>query len=144
MLNRRIVSVVLAALLVTVLSSVAVAQAPAAQSPMARMAKLKTYLGLTDQQAADIRDLLKTHQTATFPIRQDLRARAQELRNALDAAQPNAAAIGQLVIAQHSLKTQLQTLDLKLQSDIAAKLTPEQQQKFEQLRSRTGKRARRG
>ena len=144
MLNRRIVSVVLAALLVTVLSSVAVAQAPAAQSPMARMAKLKTYLGLTDQQAADIRDLLKSHQTATFPIRQDLRARAQELRNALDAAQPNAAAIGQLVIAQHSLKTQLQTLDLKLQSDIAAKLTPEQQQKFEQLRSRTGKRARRG
>lgn len=144
MLNRRLVSVVLVALLVTALSSVAVAQTPAARSPMARMAKLKTYLGLTDQQAADIQVLLKTHQTATFPLRQDLRARAQELRNALDAAQPNAAAIGQLVIAQHALKTQLQTLDLKLQSDIAAKLTPEQQQKFEQLRSRTGKRARRG
>ena len=144
MFNKRIFSVVLAALLVTALSSVAVAQGHAGQGTMARMARLKIYLALTDKQAADIQALLKTHQTAAFPIRQDLRARAQELQNALDAAQPNAAAIGQLVIAQHSLKGQLQTLDLKLESDIAAQLTPEQQQKFEQLKSRTGKRARRG
>jgi Spy/CpxP family protein refolding chaperone len=144
MLNKRIFSVVLAALLVTALSSVAVAQGHAGQGTMARMARLKIYLALTDKQAADIQALFKAHQTAAFPIRQDLRARAQELQNALDAAQPNAAAIGQLVIAQHSLKGQLQTLDLKLESDIAAQLTPEQQQKFEQLKSRMGKRARRG
>lgn len=144
MFNKRIVSVILAALLVTVLSSVAVAQGRAGQSPMARMARLKTYLALTDKQVADIQVLLKAHQTAAFPLRQDLRARDQELQIALDAAQPNAAAIGQLVIAQHSLKGQLVTLDLKLESDIAAQLTPEQQQKFEQLKSRIGKRARRG
>ena len=144
MFNKRIFSVVLAALLVTALSSVAVAQGHAGQGTMARMARLKIYLALTDKQAADIQALFKAHQTAAFPIRQDLRARAQELQNALDAAQPNAAAIGQLVIAQHSLKGQLQTLDLKLESDIAAQLTPEQQQKFEQLKSRMGKRARRG
>ncbi len=144
MFNKRIFSVVLAGLLVTALSGIAVAQAPAAQAPMARIARLKTFLALTDKQAADIQVLLKAHQTAAFPIRQDLRARNQELQNALDAAQPNAAAIGQLVIAQHSLKGQLRTLDLKLESDIAAQLTPEQQQKFEQLKSRMGKRARRG
>lgn len=144
MFNKRIFSIVLAALLFTALSSVAVAQGHAGQAPMARMARLKTYLALTDKQAADIQVLLKTHQTAAFPLRQDLRARNQELQNALDAAQPNAAAIGQLVIAQHALKGQLQTLDLKLESDIAAQLTPEQQQKFEQLKSRIGKRARRG
>jgi Spy/CpxP family protein refolding chaperone len=144
MFNKRIFSVVLAALLFSALSSVVVAQAHAGQGPMARMARLKTYLALTDKQVADIQVLLKTHQTAAFPIRQDLRARTQELQNALDAAQPNAAAIGQIVIAQHSLRGQLQTLDLKLESDIAAQLTPEQQQKFEQLKSRIGKRARRG
>lgn len=144
MFNKRIFSVVLAALLVTAFSGPAFAQGPGGQSPMARLARLKTFLALTDKQAADIKDLLKQHQTAAFPIRQDLRARNQELQNALDTAEPSPAAIGQLVIAQHSLRTQLRTLDLKLESDIAAKLTPEQQQKFEQLKSRIGKRARRG
>ena len=139
MFNKRIFSVVLAGLLVTASSGVAVAQAP-----MARMARLKTYLALTDTQVTAIQDLLKQHQSAAFPIRQDLRARNQELRNALDTAEPSPAAVGQLVIVQHSLRSQLRTLNLKLQGDIAAKLTPEQQQKFEQLKSRIGRRARRG
>jgi len=162
MFNKRVFSVVLAGLLVgllvTALSGVALAQAPLAQTPLAqtplaqtprvqkvsRIARLKTHLALTDKQVSDIEDLLKKHQTAAFPIRQDLRARNQELRSALDTAEPSSAAVGQLVIVQRSLRSQMRTLNLKLQGDIAAKLTPEQQLKFAQLKSRIGSRARRG
>lgn len=144
MFNKRIFSVVLGALLICMLSLQATAQTSAPRTRMPRLARLKNYLALTDKQVADIQDLVKKHQTAAFPIRQDLRARSQELRNALDATEPNPASVGQLTIARHSLREQLRTLNTKLRDDIAAKLTPEQQQKFTQLKLRDARRARRG
>lgn len=139
MLTKRFFSVLVVSVVVMAFSSAAVAQAP-----MARLARLKNYLALTDKQVSDIRDLLKNHQQAVFPLRQDMRARNHELQTALDTAEPNPATVGQLVIAQHALRTQLQALNVKLNDDITAKLTPEQQQKFEQLKARFGRRARRG
>lgn len=145
MFNKRTFSIVLAVgLLITALSGIALAQNPGAGARMQRIAKLKDYLALTDKQSADIQELFKKHQAAVLPIRQDLRARSQELRNAMDTAEPNAATVGQLVIGRHSLRSQLRTLNQKLHDDIAAKLTPEQQQKFSQMKSRIGRRARHG
>src|ERR1041384_795376 len=144
MFNKRIFSVVLGALLISVLSLFAAAQTPAPQTRIPRLARLKNYLALTDKQVSDIQDLFKRHQAEAFPIRQDLRARNQELRTVLEATEPNPASEGQLAIVRHSLKGQLRTLNMKLRDDIAAKLTPEQQHKFKELRMRGGKRGRHG
>jgi Spy/CpxP family protein refolding chaperone len=58
------------------------------------------------------------------------------LRIALDSPEPNPTAVGQLVLAQRALKTQLRASSVKLRGDISARLNPEQKQKFDNLRSR--------
>jgi len=128
---KKLSAVLAAALLIDALSGVAMAQ-----RPFARMASLKNYLALTDQQVSDIGSLLKKHQDAAFPLRQELRARNHELRNALAAPEPNATTIGQLVLARRALKTQLRAVNVKLRGDIAGKLNAEQKQKLESLKNR--------
>ncbi len=137
MLIKKISSVVLMGSLLLVCGSVAAAQGHAGQ-----MARLKHFLALTDTQVNDISALLKTHREAAFPLGQEVRARNHELQTALDAAEPNPNTVGQLVIARNGLTKQLQALNVKLQSDIAAVLTPEQRQKFEQMKDK--RKARRG
>jgi Spy/CpxP family protein refolding chaperone len=104
------------------------------------MPGLKRALALTDTQVNEIGALLRKHREAAFPIRQDLRARNNELRNALEMAEPNPTTVGQLVIARSTLSKQLRELNFKLRSDIAALLTPEQKAKFEQMRNWRGPR----
>lgn len=139
MLTRKIFWVGLVCSLLFVCSSVAAAQGRAGQ-----LAKLKTYLALSDGQVNDMGALLKKHQEAAFPLRQDLRARSHELRNAVDTPEPNPNTVGQLLIARNALTKKLRALNVKLRSDIAAVLTPDQRQKFEQLKPWRGRRAPRG
>jgi Spy/CpxP family protein refolding chaperone len=138
MFTRTTFAIALSGLLLLAMSGVAVAQGPAA-----RLARMKNVLALTDQQVNDVKTLLRKHQDAAFPIRQELRTRNHELQNALDTPEPNPNTVGQIVIASRALRTQLRTLNARLQSEIAARLTPEQKQKFNQLRARL-KRAPRG
>jgi hypothetical protein len=128
---KKLSAILAAGLLIAALSGVAMAQ-----RPFGRMARLKNYLALTDQQVSDIGSLLKKHQDAAFPLRQELRAKNHELKNALAAPEPNPTTIGQLVLARRSLKTQLRAVNVKLRGHIAAKLNPEQKQKLESLKSR--------
>ncbi|HLF84278.1 MAG TPA: periplasmic heavy metal sensor [Blastocatellia bacterium] len=137
MLIKKISSVALMGSLLLVCGSVAAAQGQAGQ-----MVRLKRFLALTDTQVNDIGALLRKHREAAFPLRQDLRARNHQLQNALDTAEPNPNTVGQLVIARNGLNKELRALNVKLRSDIAAVLTPEQKQKFEQMKARRG--ARRG
>ena len=137
MLIKKISSVALMGSLLLVCGSVAAAQGQAGQ-----MVRLKRFLALTDTQVNDIGALLRKHREAAFPLRQDLRARNHQLQNALDTAEPNPNTVGQLVIARNELNKELRALNVKLRSDIAAVLTPEQKQKFEQMKARRG--ARRG
>jgi Spy/CpxP family protein refolding chaperone len=135
MLIKKTWTMLAAGLLIVALGGVA-----AAQRPFARMAKLKNYLALTDQQFSDIGGMLKKHQDAAFPLRQELRAKNHELQNALAAPEPNPTTVGQLVLAQRALKTQLRASNVKLRGDIAARLSPEQRQKFDTLRNRPSRR----
>src|SRR5437870_3840965 len=128
MFIKKISSLVLAGSLLLVCSSIAVAQGQAGQS-----VRLKRFLALTETQVTGVSALMKKHRRAAFPLRQDMRARNQELQKALETPEPNPSAVGQLVIARRGLNKQLRALNVKLRSDIAALLTPEQKQKFEQL-----------
>jgi Spy/CpxP family protein refolding chaperone len=131
MFIKKIFSVVLVSGLLVVCSSVA-----AAQRQPGQLAKLKRVLALTDTQATSVNALVKKHRQIVFPLRQDMRARNQELQNALETPEPNPNAVGQLVIARRALNKKLRALNVQLRSDIAALLTPEQKQKFEQLKER--------
>jgi Spy/CpxP family protein refolding chaperone len=135
MFIKKISSAVLMSSLLLVCSSVAAAQGQGGQ-----LARLKSLLALTDTQLTDISALVKKHRQIAFPLRQDMRARNQELQRALETTEPNPNAVGQLVIARRGLNKQLRALNVKLRSDIAAVLTPEQRQKFEQLKAVRGAR----
>jgi Spy/CpxP family protein refolding chaperone len=135
MLIKKTCTMLATGLLIVALGGVA-----AAQRPFARMAKLKNYLALTDQQFSDIGGMLKKHQDAAFPLRQELRAKNHELKNALTAPEPNPTTVGQLVLAQRALRTRLRASNVKLRGDIAATLNPEQKQKFDTLRNRPSRR----
>ena len=135
MFTKNILSIVLAGTLFLALGAVA-----AGQGRAARIARLKGQLALTDTQAGKITALLKKHQEAALPIRQQLRSKNRELHSALDTPEPNATAVGQLVIARRDLHRQLQAINARLRSGIGAVLTPEQKQKFRRLSERFGRR----
>jgi Spy/CpxP family protein refolding chaperone len=116
----------------------ALAASVTGQGRAAGLVRLKNYLALTDAQVAQIAGLMKKHRDAAFPLRQELRAKNHELQNALAQPEPNPNTVGQLVIARRALSQQLRELNLKLRTDIAAVLTPEQKEKFQQLRQRPG------
>lgn len=139
MFTKKIFSAVLIGSLLLVCTSAATAQGKVGQ-----MARLRRFLALTDAQVNDIVALQKKHRQAAFPLRQELRARNQELRNALDTSEPNPNVVGQLVIARQGVTKQLRTLRIKLRDDISAVLTPEQKQKFEQFKLRPGRRSPQG
>jgi Spy/CpxP family protein refolding chaperone len=136
MSKRRILSVGLICSFLLICSSMAAAQGRAGM-----LAKLKTHLALSEAQASDIGALMKKHQEAVFPLRQSLRASNHELKTALDTPEPSPSTVGQLVIARKALNKQVRALNVKLRTSIAAVLTPEQQQKLEQLKPRRARRA---
>src|SRR5690349_14988746 len=138
MFSRRIVSFVMLLAFICALGAEAGAQ-ERMQGPMPqgrqgrgqRFERLKTYLALTDAQVTQMRDLVRAHHDAVAPLREQMRDKREAIRAALDLAEPNATTVGQLVIAEHGLRTQVKTLNKKLNDDFVAILTPEQKTKFE-------------
>jgi len=104
-----------------------------AQRP-AELLRLREQLGLTPEQVARIQERLRAHRNEVFPLQQELRAKTHELRNALDAPQPDATTIGQLLLERRALQRQLQEKRQKLRADLEAMLTPEQKQRLAEWR----------
>jgi len=100
-----------------------------AQRP-AELLRLREQLGLTPEQVTRIQELLKAHRNDVFPLRQQLQAKTHELRNALDAPQPDATTVGQLLLERRALQRQLWEKQQKLRADLESVLTPEQKQKL--------------
>ena len=97
-------------------------------------------LGLTDQQAADIRALLDTQRAAARADVQSLMGARRQLQSLLDQPTADAAAI-QTAAAQVK-ELQAKVLDHRLQTQLAvrAKLTPEQWKEWRTLRQGMGHR----
>lgn len=95
-------------------------------------------LGLTDQQAAEIRALLDARRAAARVDLQSLMAARRQLRSLLD--QPSADAAAVQAAAGQVKELQAKLLDQRLQTQLAvrAKLTPEQWQKWRELRQDMG------
>jgi Spy/CpxP family protein refolding chaperone len=104
-----------------------------AQGP-GRLLQMRNRLGLSEQQVSQVQTILQQHRNAVFPLQQELRAKNHALANALESAQPDATAVGRLVIEQRSLKKKLGEMNEKLRKDVEAVLTPEQKEKLDELR----------
>jgi Spy/CpxP family protein refolding chaperone len=104
-----------------------------AQNPPESVAVLKNRLGLTVEQVGGIKELQKKHREDTLPLQEQLRAKNQALRAALEPAQPKVETVGQIVIEQQALRKQLQALNVKLRNDIFTLLTPQQKRKIGHL-----------
>ncbi len=128
MRRRTLVTAALGLLLLTGGERMLWAQRPA------ELLRLREELGLTPEQITRIQEAVKAHRNAAFPLQQELRAKTHALRNALEAPQPNATTIGQLMLEQRELRKRLRELNQKLRADLEAVLTPEQKQKWQQWR----------
>ncbi len=100
-----------------------------AQNPL-KAEMLKNQLGLSGQQASQIKELAGKYREEVLPLGQQLKAKNQALRAAFDAASPNAATVGQIVIEQRAIRKQLQARNGQLRREIFAVLTPAQKQKL--------------
>jgi len=108
---------------------------PGGPGPMDGMAR---YLGLSEDQKAQIAERRKQERSTVGPVFEKLRASREKLRAALDAAAPDAATVGSLAIEAHRLQEQLKSRRDANEKEIRALLTPEQQTKFDALQALRG------
>lgn len=102
--------------------------------PFGNFAFLSRFLNLTEEQQTQAQALRDQLRDDSATLRDQSRARRDELRTALNADSPDATHIGELAIALHNQRGQLRALVEKAVSDFEALLTQEQLESFQQLR----------
>ena len=106
-----------------------------AQPPQGQpgLAAVKGTLGLSDQQVQQLVQLRKDEQQALQPVREHMREKRQAFQAARQAANPDPAVIGQLVIDMQGLQKQVQTANLDYHNRALALLDSPQQTKLKEL-----------
>ena len=104
--------------------------------------RMMRFLGLSAEQQAQWTAIHDEMKASLEPIREQRLANRTALATELEATAPNTFRIGELVIANHNLGLQAKVLREETHTRIAAILTPEQQEKFQQMIER--QRGRRG
>lgn len=94
---------------------------------------LKTYLGLTDAQVEQMRTLRKQHAEDMQPTAAAIRAKAQELRQLMQTANPDPARVGALTVELKQLRDKAAAARSTLNDQIKAVLTAAQQTKLKDL-----------
>lgn len=94
---------------------------------------LKQYLNLTDAQIQQLKDLRKQHAEAQRPTMEQIRDKRQQLREAVQAANPDSAVIGQLTVDIKKLTESMRSSRTDLQTKTAAVLTADQKTKLAAL-----------
>lgn len=87
---------------------------------------LKTALGLTDAQLAGLRALEEARATAIASIQPQLQSAQGQLAAALTSPAPDAAAVGQLVLAINGLQQHVAQIQQTTRESFAAVLTDDQ------------------
>lgn len=104
--------------------------------------RMMRFLGLSADQQAQWTVIHDEMQANLEPIRTQRQANRTELATELQATSPNTLRVGELVVANHNLGLQAKALRDETHLKIMAILTPEQQEKFQQMIER--QRGRRG
>src|SRR5262245_18834353 len=91
-------------------------------------------LNLTDAQKAQMNQIHQSYRERTQPLRQELRAKMQALRQANQGGTFNEALATQTLTETAPLRAKLMGENFKLRQEMMAVLTPEQNAKIEQMR----------
>lgn len=91
-------------------------------------------LNLTDAQKAQMKQLHQSYRERTQPLRQELRAKMQQLRQANQGGVFNEALAAQTLTETAGLRAKLMGEHFKLRQEMMALLTPEQKAQIEQRR----------
>jgi Spy/CpxP family protein refolding chaperone len=110
--------------------------------------RIARVLGLTEQQQAQVRQLMQAQRPKHEALREKAEANREALREALSAANPDPTAVGELAIEGQRLREEGRKLREAQDQALRQLLTPEQRTKFDALVSlreeRGGKRGRGG
>ncbi len=95
--------------------------------------KLTTKLNLTEEQQASAKQLAQDLKTKMQPIHAAQQQIHTQLKAALQAAEPDAATVGKLVIQMHQNRAQIKPIMQQYQQQFQALLTPEQLATYKQM-----------
>ncbi len=93
--------------------------------------RVAEFLDLSDEQKASWEQMRDEFHASVEPLFEQQRASAEKLRQALEVAQPDALAVGKLVVSMHQQRKQTEALHEALQQRLRGTLTPDQQVKFD-------------
>jgi protein CpxP len=91
-------------------------------------------LDLTDAQKAQMKQIRENHRQAIAPLREQIRAKHQEMRQANQGGTFNEALAAQKLAELAPLQAKLQAEQFRLRQEMLSVLTPEQKTKLEQQR----------
>lgn len=111
-------------------------------APLARRAGapgeriLKRQLNLTDEQVKQIREIRRQQAEQLRPQREKIAEAAKNLRALMQQDNPDPLAVGRLMVDMKKMRQDLARSRDPFNDQVKALLTPEQQQKLEELRKR--------
>jgi Spy/CpxP family protein refolding chaperone len=97
--------------------------------------KIARVLGLSEQQQAQVRQLMDAQRPKHEALREKAEANREALREALSAGSPDPTAVGELAIEGQRLREEGRKLREAHDQALRQLLTPEQRTKFDALRS---------
>ena len=113
------------------------AQTAAPQRPQwrgaAQSSRLKAHLELSDQQVQELIQFRRSQFTAIGPTLQELRKKSAALSKALQDGNPDAAALGRMLLEIRATRQQLEQARKNYQEQALARLTPEQKSRLQAL-----------
>lgn len=102
---------------------------------MGRAEGMARFLGLSEAQKTQVRELMEARRTEHEALREKLDQNRDELKKALEAASPDPVAVGEIAIEGHRLHEQGRALRDAQDQAVSKVLTPEQQAKFDAMKA---------
>ena len=99
---------------------------------------LSRYLKLTPEQNATFKTLREALQADLKPLQEQVKPLKDQLETQLDAASPDACAVGQTAVALDAVRDDIRAAYQKFDEAFSAILTPEQLEKYEHLKEAAG------
>jgi Spy/CpxP family protein refolding chaperone len=139
-LMRKTILAVLGAVVIALGVGPAAAMAqpppPGERGPgMGRGDRMARFLGLTDQQQAEIKKLMEAGRGDHQGLWEKMKTNREAMEQALDSANPDPAAVGELAIEAHKLHQQMKALRDAQDTAIRDLLTPDQKVKFDAMKA---------
>ena len=93
--------------------------------------RLTRLLELNDTQHATLEQLADRLADTTRPIHEQMRTNQQQIETLLEGSNPDATAVGRLVVANHGLQQQIKAARERFDTDFSAVLTAEQRASYD-------------